>query len=772
MSLGMRLIRTRSVMAAMSAVAALAVCLVFAANGTAAEDPAIFEVGTAVKNINPDPDDPQYIGGYDYKAGPTSNVHDDLEARAFVVGKGNRAMVFVVVDSTGWFAAYDGIHAPYGVDATRQKIADALNRQGYEISRANVIISTTHVHAAPTVVGIWGNVDNSYLKKLSDRTVAAATKAARKTRRSELWTGVGNLRSFIWQNGQGTNHPDGFEYDNEVPVLWARDPKSGATNGIYASVPNHPDQFNGGDNNAFSADWPGYARKALDELNGTTTVIGPGTLGKQEPPGSVNTYEEVIPQGKIVANEIQRTLARATPITDGTIATSEQPMETLADNQMLLTGIELHLVPEGICLDSEEFCTLPRSNSEPYMKAGPTEDTRIITTHVVTARIGDVVYTTNPGEAFSEVNFAIRDGIEGARHVATMSQSGDMLGYYYERGDYTDQQFGSSNFETYNVGPDLPADNVAAALAGARAIGFSTTPQPVHSPYNTDVADRPGIQWYPTELETANPTVNIYASSAESQDETVPAPGEIRWDFGHGGQVTTVDEQRFDHTFPGPGSYEVTAEVTGDNGKTRSWTETITINPPLEAKATQSRRTRKGARLKVRASGGSGELVAARWRCPNGRKVEGLRVFCKGRKAGVASVVAVDGAGNTVKAKVRVAKAPRKRAARLSIVKAKFQPRRLRRGRIGTLVVKVKNTGKARTKTVRVCFKVPRKARKKVRPRRHCREAGKLNRGQARTVAFGIKATRAARGKVKVRVLARARGAKPARKTASLRITR
>lgn len=166
----------------------------------------------------------------------------------------------------------------------------------------------------------------------------------------------------------------------------------------------------------------------------------------------------MIPQGKIVANEIQRTLAGATPLTDATIEASEQEMEVVADNGRLLAGINLHLIPQGICLDAEEFCTLPRSKELPYMAPGVEEDTALITTHLVTSRIGDAVYTTNPGEAFPEVNFAIRDGIAGARHVATMSQSGDMLGCYYERADYTEQQFGSSNFETYNVAPDLPAD--------------------------------------------------------------------------------------------------------------------------------------------------------------------------------------------------------------------------------------------------------------------------------------------------------------------------
>ncbi len=745
-------------------------CLLIAAGNARAADPAIFEVGASTKNINPD--SPQYIGGYGYKDGPTAATHDDLEARAFVVGKGKDANVFVVVDSAGWFAAYDGIHAPYGVDATRQKIADALNSEGYDISRANVIISTTHVHAAPTVVGIWGTLDNAYLKKLSDQTVAAAVEAAKNTKPSEIWTGVGNLRSFIWQNGQGTNHPDGFPYDNEVPVMWARDPETGATNAIYANVPNHPDQFNGGANNEFSADWPGYARRALDELNGGTTVIGPGTLGRQEPPGSINTYEEVIPQGKIVANEIQRTLAKATPLTDATVKADEQTMSTLADNGKLLTGINFHIIPEGICLDSEEFCTIPRSKEPPYLTDGPDEDTKIITTRVATARIGDAVYTTNPGEAFPEVNFAIRAGISGARHVGTLSQSGDMLGYYYERDDYTDQQFGSSNFETYNVGPDLPIDNVAASLAGAQAIGFNVTAQTVHAPFDEDIEDRPGLQWYPTELETANPTINILGSAVKSQDGTVPAPAAIEWNFDDGTTPTTNNGERFDHTFAAPGTYDVVATVTGNNAKTRTWEQQIVINPPLEGKASLEKRAWNGATLSAAIEGGSGKIVAAHWTCQDGSKVSGLTVVCESTKAGTASVTVVDGAGNTAEASVNVTKAPPKPVAKLKIVKAKLKPGKVKRGRTASLSVTVRNSGTAAANATKVCVKVPAGARKGARVTPGCRKVGKLGTGKSKSVAFKLKTSAKVAAKLKPQVVVSAKGAKTVRKTVTLRTTK
>lgn len=737
----------------------VALCCGMVASGSArAAEPAVFDVGAASANINPDT--PQYIGGYGYMAGPTKNVHDDLEMRAFVVGKGSKAVAFVVADLTGWFAAYKGDDLePYGVDRTREKIAARLNERGYEIDRKSVIISTTHVHAAPAIVGIWGPPDASYLKKVSDAAVTAADQAAASVKPSEIWTGVGNIKSFVWQNGQGTNHPDGFGVDEDLPIMWARDPESGATNGLYANVPNHPDQFNGEDNNAFSADWTGYARRKLDELNGGTAVIGAGTLGRQEPPGSVNTYEEVIPQGEYVANEIQRTMAKATPLTSDTIASSERYLQMEADNDELIFAMNAY--PSGGCIDVFEICTIPRSTAAPYLRPGPLPgDNPILGTYTSSVRIGDVAYSTNPGEAFAEVNDAIRDSVTGVRRANVIGLAGDFLGYYYVRDDYTSQQFGSSNFDTYNVGPDFPQLNADLARENLADLGFATTPKTVHAVFNADVENRPGIQWYPDELESADPTVNLYAGAQKSQDTTVPAPATVDWDFGDGTTRTTDNGERFDHTFPGPGSYQVKATVTGDNAKTRSWSDTITVDPALNAAATEKARAWDSATLEVTATGGSGKLVAARWTCQDGEKVNGLTVKCSSTDAGTATVVAADGAGNTVTATVAVTKAPPKPIAKLKIVEVKPKLRKVKRGKSVTVAVTIRNAGTATATKVKLCAKVPKKASKGVRAKPACKSSGSIAAGRARTARIRLKTSRKARPKTVIKLVATASNAK------------
>src|SRR4051812_17498149 len=66
---------------------------------------ALFQVGAAVVDISPSV--PVFVGGSSDKAKPAIQVsHDPLQVRAFVVVKGDKAVAFAVVDSTGWFGEY------------------------------------------------------------------------------------------------------------------------------------------------------------------------------------------------------------------------------------------------------------------------------------------------------------------------------------------------------------------------------------------------------------------------------------------------------------------------------------------------------------------------------------------------------------------------------------------------------------------------------------------------------------------------------------------
>jgi PKD domain len=498
-------------------------------------------------------------------------------------------------------------------------------------------------------MGIWGSTDPAYLKRVHDAAVQAVEQAAAAARPAELWAGSGSIRSLIEQNVQGTDHLDGWKVDDTLPVLWARKPGSGATLAIYANVPVHPDQFRGVKYGQLSADYPGNVRDRLHAALGGTAVIGEATLGRQETIGSIDDYSEVERQGTFITNAIERALAGARPVHGHKIGAREQLFQTTVTNSDLILLVRLNALIGFFCvpdMTNPDICSIDRSVDSPYLTA----DGSKVGTWVATARIGNLVYTTEPGEAFPEVAAAIRRSIHGARAVNVVGMSEDQLGYFFPSDTYSDAQMATSDFQRFNVGPELPDQTVAAAASNARALGFAARPETVTAEaFDPDAFHKAGVQFYPEIVESDRATVSFLATARASQDGT---PGRtvspIAWDFGDGtgGPSPNGDGQWFDHTFPGPGTYHVTAAVTDQDGAPRSWTQTVIVDPPLRATVRAHPRG-SDVVLSAGAKGGDGGLLAAHWSFPDGSTADGLTVTQpRGEESGEIEVEVVDGAGN------------------------------------------------------------------------------------------------------------------------------
>lgn len=638
---------------------------------------ALFQVGAATVSIAPQA--PLYVGGYSDKSKPAIQLSNDpLEVRAFVVAKGKNAVAFVVVDSTGWFAEYQGAEAGYGQFGARVNAAQKLVNHGFTVDRSAVMVSTTHSHATPTIVGIWGlmNADNrAYVKRVHDAVVQAVDLAASNLKTSELWVANGNIDSMVWQNGQGTNHPDGFTVDAKMPILWARDPATGATNALHVNIPTHPDQFrpfNGAVTQGFSADVPGYVRKQMDDTFGGTSVVGSGTLGRQEPPGKNPDYAEVVYQGEYLLNALRLTMAQAVPLTSDTIGSSETLVDnvtvgTTAGNQGLLSLMKYNSPTAGLggpnchaALGGN--CSIPRALAAPWCSGNcsvTSSGSTALGTYMTALRIGPLLYISNPGESFPEVNDTVRGQVLDAQSVNAVGLAGDFLGYNWAPSDYTPIQFGSSDFAHYNVGPDLAQKTADAAYTNAVALGFKVKPAKdvVKAVFNASVVDLPGVQFYPTKLASTPTSISFYGSTGQPQsNHNKPAHllSMISWDFGDNtAAVTSNSADRLAHAFSAPGSYKVTAKVTDTNtGSSRSWAQLITIHQPFSVAiiGTPTALDKSKTQLSLIPNGGQGRLLAAHWSCPNGDKLSGLKVVCSNTGTGTLQVTAWDGAGNAASA--------------------------------------------------------------------------------------------------------------------------
>jgi PKD domain len=562
----------------------------------------IFQVGTAVEDITPTA--PEYDGGYGSGYLITGGAHDPLQVRAFFVASGQEAVVFVAVDAQGWYAENQPPNVGDGIDDARNQAASALTQRGYDVTSANIVISSTHGHAVPTLQGIWGHTDPAYLHRVKEATVQAVIDAQADAQPAELWTATGSIHGLISEL-QGTDQVGGYAVDEAVPVLWARKPGSAKTIGIYTDVPVHPDQYNPSaeGNNQFTADFPGYVREGLQRTLGGTAVIASATLGRQETLGSNPHYSEVEEQGRFVTNAIEIALVGARRITDATAAAASAPFSVPDENPGLTLALECN------SLQIESYCPEPpppegtwdwrsvggifttnRSLEPPYLEIG----SNALGSEVSVARIGDQLYATEPGEAFPEVTTAIQRsfaGVPGISAVHVIDEAGDQLGYYWDQepGVYNPEQV--ADFAQYNVSAHLAQANVDAAASAGQVIGLPYAPQTVVSDQvNPNAFSTPGIQFYPNEVVTSDRTVSFYGTARKAQEPgsastsigssaTSQGDNKIAWSFGDGTTAVEPNESRFDHTFARPGAYEVRASVTDNLGNTYSWVQSVTIDP-------------------------------------------------------------------------------------------------------------------------------------------------------------------------------------------------
>jgi len=230
----------------------------------------------------------------------------------------------------------------------------------------------------------------------------------------------------------------------------------------------------------------------------------------------------------------------------------------------------------------------------------------------------------------------------------------DQLGYYYPPETVPWTVINDSDHHIYNASLLLGEMNVAAHALNAITLGF--TPAPNHETNQLDdpmALRRVGVQFFPIPREQTGDTfvfdtkmsgsaLGALSMGALGPDES---PASIAWNWGDAtNETTTRDELTarhglISHTFPGPGSYTITASVLGPTGPSH-WTQIVIVDPPLAAAVTQS-----GNALSISSTGGAGAIIAAHWTFDDASTADGIRVTKPATATG-GSVTVVDAAGN------------------------------------------------------------------------------------------------------------------------------
>src|SRR3954447_17169515 len=300
--------------------------LASAAPATAAPQPASFQVGAATASINPPTGLAVYAGGFGMSP-PITKVHDPLEVRAIYVSNGKKAVAMAVLDAQAMFAAYQ--EGDYGISDARAKAAAAI---GHGMTAGDVIVQSTHGHAAPTLEGIWGPVPPPYLELVHDRIVQALTQAARSARPASLQWGSVDAPYLDNIDVAQTDSYSGWVQDGQLSVLRAVDPADGRTIATFASVPVHGDIVNGAGLKMLSADYFGFVRHDLDATLGGISVVGPATLGREETPVQTNGLDDSRWFATIVTTLVDGALGDGHWVTDAKVASTEQQLNVPGTN--------------------------------------------------------------------------------------------------------------------------------------------------------------------------------------------------------------------------------------------------------------------------------------------------------------------------------------------------------------------------------------------------------------------------------------------------------
>jgi hypothetical protein len=261
-----------------------------------------------------------------------TGVLDELYAKAVVVYDGNTSFALVTVDCIGLLYS----------DLLKIREAAAKLDYGVPFLPENIVISSTHTHAGPDVVGIWGKdysesgVDPEYMDFLITTVAEEIRKATENMMESHLVYGM-TEHGHEWVGNICQE-----EVDRSVTVLQFQDMNGknivSLTN--FACHPTYLDAVY----SEVSADYiAGFYQEMEQQLGGEHLFLQGAIGGWIQPLDKGIDYQATLERGKGLASAAIKSLADAKPLKSKKLnfrsKTLLLPVENEAWQQLAAAGI-------------------------------------------------------------------------------------------------------------------------------------------------------------------------------------------------------------------------------------------------------------------------------------------------------------------------------------------------------------------------------------------------------------------------------------------------
>lgn len=334
-------------------------------------------------------------------------VHDSLYVKAVVFTNGDEMLALVTLDCIGLLYP--------DVQRIRQRTAELI-----AFPEDRIIVSSTHTHSGPDVVGIWGSdyqhsgVDSAYMSFLVN-TTAAQVKAAWETRQDVTVHATETTFGEPWVQNICNE-----EIDRSVSILQLQDKQGKAVASLtnFACHPTYMDaQFS-----EVSADYVNGYYKQMRRQTGAEALFLQGAIGGWvQPVDGEGSFDKAFSRGSELADAVIAALPKATQLQSTAISFNSKkfkfPVENEGWKQLAAIG------------------TIKR----------PIQDS--VETEVAWFALGEVQFATHPGET------APYYGLETKKLMATgpkfvLGLGNDALGYIVKPTFFEDKSIPHAEYLT------------------------------------------------------------------------------------------------------------------------------------------------------------------------------------------------------------------------------------------------------------------------------------------------------------------------------------
>lgn len=353
-----------------------------------------FMVGAASRNINPDNDSLYMAGGNPNR--PFIDVHDSLYAKAVFIENKEQHVIILTFDCIGLM--YPAL----------LEIREEVKKTMPFIDPSRIVMSSTHTHAGPDVVGIWGKnftqsgVNQSHMKKIIAAATAATQDAYRKKEKCEMQYAQGRFGEDWVKNISEPN-----EIDRSVNTIrfLNQSKKSVAALTNFACHPTIMDDAT----RAASADYVWGYYHYLDSLQGGVNVFLQGAIGGWIQPEDVSSsFENAMHYGSSLGKYVHALLST--------------PQKSQSNNiRFKSKNVMFPMKNQGFSMLSKAG-VIKRKFGE------------MVESEIAIFSIGDAQFATHPGETVPAMGLETKAAMKGAGPKFVLGLSQDALGYILKPG--------------------------------------------------------------------------------------------------------------------------------------------------------------------------------------------------------------------------------------------------------------------------------------------------------------------------------------------------